>query len=70
MRSGTTPKLVGTWTGPWRIVIVEKQHVCGGRSIVASEVQDVHVAHLQFHGDKELETIADPKEVLHNAFPQ
>ena len=28
-RSGSSPKLVTTWTGPWRIVTAEQQHVSG-----------------------------------------
>ncbi|CAN0065761.1 unnamed protein product [Sphacelaria rigidula] len=44
--SGPTPKVVSTWTGPWRIVMAEQQHVYEAQNIVNGEVQDVHVARL------------------------
>ena len=50
-RSGTTPKLLMTWTGPpWRVVSAEQQHVYGVQNIV-SGVRDVHVARLRFYAD-------------------
>ncbi|CAM9167122.1 unnamed protein product, partial [Sphacelaria rigidula] len=63
-RSGTTPKLVSTWTEPWRIVTAEQQHVCEVQNIVNGEVQDVHVARLRFYADKELKIATDIKEVF------
>ena len=41
-RPGSMPKLVSTWTGPWRIVTADKVHVYGVTNIVTGEVKDVH----------------------------
>ena len=43
---GSIPKLVSTWTGPWRILTVNKLHVYGVQNIVTDEIKDVHVVHL------------------------
>lgn len=48
-RSGTKPKLVGTWTNPWRIVTAEKEHEYRIHGIVTGEVLDVRVGRLQFY---------------------
>ena len=69
-RAGTTPKLVSTWTGPWRIVAAEKKHVYGIQNIVNGEVRDAHVARLRYYADKELEVTAAMKEVFQHAFAQ
>ena len=69
-RAGTTPKLVSTWTGPWRIVAAEKKHVYGIQNIVNGEVRDAHVARLRYYADKELEVTAAVKEVFQHAFAQ
>ena len=69
-RPGSTPKLVSTWTGPWRIVTADKVHVYGVQNIVTGEVKDVHVVRLRFYADKDLEMTAALKEVLQHAFTQ
>ena len=46
---GSTPKLVNTWTGPWRIVTVGKVHIHGIQSIVTGVVKEVHVVRLRFY---------------------
>lgn len=66
-RSETKTKFVSTWTGPWRTVTGEIWHVYEVQSIVTGEVHDVHVAHLRFHAEKELEITADLKKVLEHA---
>ena len=69
-RSGTTPKLLMTWTGPWRVVSAEQQHVYGVQNIVSGEVRDVHVARLRFYADAALAITAEVKEVFQHAFTQ
>ena len=64
-RPGSTPKLVTTWTGPWRIVTADKVHVYDVQSIVTSEVKDVYVVRLRFYADKDLERTAASKEVFY-----
>ena len=46
---GSTPKLVNTWTGPWRIVAEGKVPVHGIQSIVTGEVKEVYVVRLRFY---------------------
>jgi len=53
-RSGSTPKLLMTWTGPWRVVSAEQSHVYGVQNIVSGDVRDVHVARLRFYADRAL----------------
>ena len=69
-RPGSMPKLVSTWTGPWRIVTADKAHVYGVQNIVTGEVKEVHVVRLRFYADKDLEMTATLKEVLQHAFIQ
>ena len=69
-RPGSTPKLVSTWTGPWRIIAVDKVHVYDVQNIVTGEVKNVHVVRLRFHGDKDLEMTVALKEVFQHAFTQ
>ena len=54
-RSGSTPKLVNTWTGPRRIVTADKVHVYSVQNIVTGEVKDGHVVLLRFYADTDLE---------------
>ena len=35
-RSGSTPKLLMMWTGPWRVVVAQRPHVYGVQNIVSS----------------------------------
>ena len=44
-RPGSTPKLVCTWTSPWRN---DKVHVYGVQNNVTGEVKDVYVVRLRF----------------------
>ena len=69
-RPGSTPKLVSTWTGPWRNVTADKVHVYGIQNILMDEVKDVHVIRLRFYPDKDLEMTATLKEVFQHAFTQ
>ena len=69
-RSGSTPKLLMTWTGPWRVVVAEHPHVYGVQNIVSGEVRDVHVARLRFYADSALAITAEVKDVFQHAFTQ
>ena len=59
-----------TWTGPWRVVSTEQQHVYGVQNIVSGEVRAVHVARLRFYADAALAITAELKEVFQHAFTQ
>ena len=45
-RSGSTPKLLRTWAGPWRMVVTQRSHVYGVQNISSGKVRDVHVARM------------------------
>ena len=69
-RPASTPNLVSTWTGPWPILPADKVHVYGVQSIVMGKVKDVHVVHLRFYADKDLEMTAALNDVFQHAFTQ
>eukprot|EP00903_Cladosiphon_okamuranus_P017345 g15980.t1 len=69
-RSGLTPKLASTWTGPWRVVTAQQEHVYGVQNIISGEVRDVHVARMRFYSDSELDITSDLKEVFQHSFNQ
>ena len=69
-RPDSTPKLVSTWTRPWRNVTVDKVHVSGVQNIDMVEVKDVHVVRHRFYADKNLEMTAALKEVFQHTFTQ
>ena len=58
-RSCSTPKLLMTWTGPWRVLVAQRSHVYGVQNIVSGEVRDVHVARMRFYPDAALEITAE-----------
>ena len=47
-RQGVTPKLLSTWTGPWRVVGADHAHVYSVQNIVSGAVHSAHVARLRF----------------------
>ncbi|CAM9090613.1 unnamed protein product, partial [Hapterophycus canaliculatus] len=53
-RPGVMPKLMATWTGPWRVVGAHHQHV----------------ARLHFYADSQLNVTADVKNVFQHALDQ
>ena len=68
-RCGSTPKLLMTWTGPWRVVVAQRPHVYGVQNIVSGEVRDVHVARMCFYADAAL-AITTALKVFQHAFTQ
>ena len=69
-RPGVTPKLMATWTGPWRVVGAHHPHVFEIQNIVSGRVQTAHVARLRFHADSQLNVTAEIKDVFQHAFNQ
>ena len=69
-KQGITPKLVNTWTGPWRVVTAATEHVYGVKNIVSGEVRDVHVARMRFYADRYLDLTAERKDVFQHTFTQ
>lgn len=48
-RQGSTPKLMNTMTGQWRVVKADKQHVYGVQNIVLGEVKEEHVPRMRYY---------------------
>ena len=69
-RPGVTPKLMATWTGPWRVVGAHHPHVFEIQNIVTGRVQTAHVARLRFYADSQLNVTADVKNVFQHAYNQ
>jgi len=67
-KRGVTPKLVSTWTGPWRVVTAETDHLYGVQNIVSGDIRDVHVARLRYYADRELGMTAQLKDVFQHSF--
>ncbi|CAN0383157.1 unnamed protein product, partial [Scytosiphon promiscuus] len=42
-RPGDTPKLMATWTGPWRVVDAHHRHVLEIQNVVFGRVHAAHV---------------------------
>ena len=47
-RQGVTPKLLSTWTGPWRVVGADHAHVYSVHNIVSGAVHSALVPRLCF----------------------
>ena len=50
-RPGVTPKLVATWTGPWRVVGAHHPNLFEIQNIVSGRVHTAPVARLRFYTD-------------------
>ena len=61
---GVTPKLMFTWTGPWRVVGANHSHVYSVQNIVSGKVHTAHVARLRFYADADLNITAEIKDVF------
>ena len=69
-RPGVTPKLMATWTGPWRVVGAHHPHLLGIRNIVSGRVQTAHVARLRFYADSQLNVTAHVNNIFQHALTQ
>ena len=67
-RQGVTPKLLSTWTGPWRVVGADHAHVYSVQNIVSGAVHSAHVARLRFYADSQLEITAELKDVFQHSY--
>ena len=63
-RQGVTPKLMSTWTGPWRVVGADHSHVYSVQDIVSGKVHTAYVARLRFYADADLNITAEIKDVF------
>ena len=70
-RQGVTPKLMSTWTGPWRVVGADHSHVYSVQNIVSGKVHTAHVARLRFYADDaDLNITAEIKDVFQHSYAQ
>ena len=69
-KRGVTPKLVNTWTGPWRVVTATTEHVHGVQNIVCVEVRDVHVARMRLYAGRDLHLAAELEDMFQHTFAQ
>ena len=67
-RPGLTPKLLTTWTGPWRVVGAATSHIYDVQNIPTGAIQSVHVARLRFYTDSQLHITAELKDVFQHAY--
>ena len=63
-RQGVTPKLMSTWTGPWRVVGADHYHLYSVQKIVSGKVHTAHVARLRFYADADLNITAEIKDIF------
>ena len=69
-RQGVTPKLMSTWTAPWRVVGADHSHVYSVQNIVSGKVHTAHVARLRFCADADLNITAEFKDVFQHSYAQ
>ena len=70
-RQGVTPKLMSTWSGPWRVVGNYNHHVYSAQNIVSGKVHTAHVARLRFYADTaDLNITAEIKDVFQPSYAQ
>ena len=63
-KPGRVPKLVQTWTGPWRVVPGRSEHVRVVEDIVTGETKEVHVVRMRPYADSSLVVGAEVREVF------
>ena len=63
-QAGKSPKLMSTWSGPWRVTNASRQHVYQVQNIVDGTISTVHVARMKFYQDSSLRLTADVKETF------
>ena len=64
---GVTPKLMSTWTGPWRVVAADHDHVYSVQNIVSGKIHQAHVACLRFYADSQLNITSAVKDVFQHS---
>ena len=67
-RPGVTPKLMATWTGPWRVVGTHHPRLFEIQNIDSGRVHTADLARLRFYADSQLNVTADVKNVFQHAF--
>lgn len=65
---GITPRLAGTWAGPFGIVEIDSPHVYQVQNIVTGCLQTVHVAHLGLYPGSQPHITANLKDAHQQAW--
>ena len=63
-KPGRVPKLVQTWTGPWRVVPGGLEHVRVVEDIVTGETKKLHVVRMRPYADSSLVVGAEVRKVF------
>ena len=61
---GSAPKLVPTWTGPWRVLQGGSTHVYVVEDIVTGETKEVHVVRMRAYAGSSLVIGAEVKDIF------
>ncbi|CAM9476599.1 unnamed protein product [Sphacelaria rigidula] len=69
-RQGVTPKLMSTWTVPWRVVGANHAHAYSVQNIVSGAVHSTHVACLRIYADSQLHVTAELNDVFPHSYAQ
>ena len=69
-KQGKHPKLMSTWTGPWRIENDDREHVYNVSNIVTGETREAHVTRMRLYADNSLNVTAPFKEVFQHIHQQ
>ena len=68
--SGSTLKLMMTWTESWRVAVAPGPHAYGVQEIVSGKVRDIDVARMRFLSGRRFRDTAELKKVFQHAFTQ
>ena len=63
-RQGRHHRLVSTWTGPWRVVNDDRDHLYVVQNIVTRERKDVHVARMRYYCDAKLRVTSRVQDIF------
>ena len=61
---GSAPKLVTTWSGPWRVITGRPPHVYNVQNIVTGESKEVHAMRVRAYADSSLAIDAEVLGVI------
>ena len=63
---GITPKLINTWTRPWRVVWITGGHVYDVEDIVMERAREVQITRMRPYADASLNFTAELKKIFNS----